>query len=172
MHNKGVCHRDLKPENLLLDENANLKITDFGLATKFTDKDSSIRILNTPCGSPPYIAPEIHSLKYLGIQVDMWSMGIILYVLLVGNTLWGEPTNEDEEFVFFLKNYNDLSVFPWDKFSGSDSLLELLRGLLNPNVKGRWVSKNFRDNEWFMQANGLLDYNGIYPKFEDYTYFF
>jgi serine/threonine-protein kinase Chk1 len=58
MHTKGIVHRDLKPENILLDSEGNLKITDFGLATLFK-KNGVRRRLQTSCGTPPYIAPEV-----------------------------------------------------------------------------------------------------------------
>jgi serine/threonine-protein kinase Chk1 len=88
---------------MLLDQYANLKIGDFGLATKFTDKANNVRILNTPCGTPPYVAPEIHDQCYIGTRVDLWSCAIILYVLMAGNTPWAEPTRMDNEFVSFLQ---------------------------------------------------------------------
>ncbi len=63
------------------------------------------RILKTPCGSPPYLAPEIKKMIYEGNQVDLWSCGIILYVMLIGNTIWSEPSLEDKDFYTFLQNY-------------------------------------------------------------------
>nr|KAJ3420006.1 Chk1 protein kinase [Polyrhizophydium stewartii] len=88
LHGMGVSHRDLKPENMLLDNRGNLKISDFGLATVFKFKGVT-RVLTTPCGTPPYVAPEIHHMKYNGDSVDIWSAGIILYVLLAGKLLCG-----------------------------------------------------------------------------------
>ena len=104
LHSLGVCHRDLKPENILLDECGNLKLSDFGLATVFRHKGIK-RLLKTPCGSPPYLAPEIRQMLYEGNQVDLWSCGIILFVLLIGNTAWSEPSENDPDFLTFLQNY-------------------------------------------------------------------
>ncbi|TLD06858.1 Pkinase-domain-containing protein, partial [Venturia nashicola] len=80
-HRHKIVHRDLKPENLLLDDQLNVKIADFGLSNIMTDGN----FLKTSCGSPNYAAPEVISGKlYAGPEVDVWSCGVILYVLLCG----------------------------------------------------------------------------------------
>ncbi|XP_068084955.1 maternal embryonic leucine zipper kinase [Anabrus simplex] len=83
LHEHGYAHRDLKPENVLLDKDQNLKLIDFGLCAKPTGGLESH--LYTSCGSPTYAAPElILGKKYLGSEVDIWSMGVLLYALLCG----------------------------------------------------------------------------------------
>ena len=81
-HELDIIHRDLKPENLLYDsssDHAIIKISDFGLA-RFVGSD----LATTACGTPSYLAPEILSGKPYGKEVDYWSVGIILYIMLCG----------------------------------------------------------------------------------------
>lgn len=80
-HNHHIVHRDLKAENLLLDEKMNVKIADFGFSNYYSVNDR----LKTWCGSPPYAAPEVFEGKnYVGPEVDIWSLGVVLYVLVCG----------------------------------------------------------------------------------------
>uniref|UniRef100_A0A915DZD9 Protein kinase domain-containing protein n=1 Tax=Ditylenchus dipsaci TaxID=166011 RepID=A0A915DZD9_9BILA len=81
LHNFNIVHRDLKAENLLLDSNWQIKLADFGFSN-FFNRDET---LNTFCGSPPYAAPEVFEGKrYAGPEIDIWSLGVVLYVLVCG----------------------------------------------------------------------------------------
>lgn len=83
-HSRGVSHRDLKPENLLLDENENLKVSDFGLSA-LPEHLRQDGLLHTQCGTPAYVAPEVVRKRgYNGFKADTWSCGVILYALLAG----------------------------------------------------------------------------------------
>ncbi|KAM9032524.1 LOW QUALITY PROTEIN: serine/threonine-protein kinase SIK2 [Sarcophilus harrisii] len=88
-HSRKIVHRDLKAENLLLDNNMNIKIADFGFGNFFKSGEP----LATWCGSPPYAAPEVfEGQQYEGPQLDIWSMGVVLYVLVCGALPFDGPT--------------------------------------------------------------------------------
>jgi serine/threonine protein kinase len=85
LHEKNIVHRDLKAENLMLDDDKNLKIIDFGLSNDMTGKES----LTTQCGSMAYSAPELLGSSQYGKEVDIWSIGVCLYVLMTGTLPFG-----------------------------------------------------------------------------------
>ncbi|KAJ3732714.1 snf 1 [Lentinula guzmanii] len=95
-HRLKIVHRDLKPENVLLDDGLNVKIADFGLSSEISDGD----FLSTSCGSPNYAAPEvIRGAVYAGPEIDVWSSGVILYVMLCGRL----PFEDEDVQILFQK---------------------------------------------------------------------
>jgi serine/threonine protein kinase len=87
MHRRGIAHRDIKPENILLDADGNVKLSDFGLSKSLGDE----RLTGTACGSPGYAAPELFSGRpYDPKKSDLWSCGVVLYVMVTGALPWTE----------------------------------------------------------------------------------
>lgn len=139
-HRHKIVHRDLKPENLLLDENLNVKIADFGLSNIMTDGN----FLKTSCGSPNYAAPEVIGGKlYAGPEVDVWSCGVILYVLLVGRL----PFDDEHIPSLFAKIARGTYSMPQWMPSGAANLI---KKMLVVNPVQRATIDDIRKDPWFM----------------------
>ncbi|KAL4994757.1 kinase-like domain-containing protein [Aspergillus recurvatus] len=166
MHSKGVGHRDIKPENILLTADGNLKIADFGLATLFEYKGGT-KLSTTFCGSPPYIAPEVITCSsrnqakgpgYRPDVADIWSCGIVLFVLLAGNTPWDSPTEDSYEFHEYVTTNSRTSDELWQKLP--TATLSLLRGMLNIDAQARFSLEDVRRHPWFTRQNKHLTPEG------------
>lgn len=167
IHSKGVSHRDLKPENILMSEGGDLKIADFGLATMFAHKDRR-KLSSTLCGSPPYIAPEIllcrrpsaaaPAPKYDPELADIWSCGVILFVLLVGNTPWDEPSSSSWEFQEYRRTSGRSSDPLWARIP--PDALSLLRGMMNVDPASRFSFARVRQHPWSTRSNPHLSPEG------------
>ena len=145
-HAHGVYHRDLKPENLLVDENGNLKVTDFGLSA-LTDQIRPDGLLHTLCGTPAYVAPEILSKKgYEGAKVDVWSCGIILFVLAAGFL----PFNDPNVMNMYRKIYRGEYRCPrWM----SPDLKRFVSRLLDINPETRITIDEILKDPWFVKGD-------------------
>ncbi|KAK6266401.1 hypothetical protein QUC31_017238 [Theobroma cacao] len=151
-HSRGVFHRDLKPENLLLDENWNLKVSDFGLSA-VTDQVRPDGLLHTLCGTPAYVAPEILAKKgYDGAKVDVWSCGIVLYVLHAGYL----PFNDPNLMVMYRRIYKGEFRFP--KWTSPD-LRRFLGRLLDPNPETRITLDEIINDPWFKKGYKEIKFN-------------
>ncbi|KAJ8540549.1 hypothetical protein K7X08_035694 [Anisodus acutangulus] len=151
-HSCGVSHRDLKPENLLLDENENLKVTDFGLSA-LPEQLLNDGLLYTQCGTPAYIAPEIIRNKgYNGGKVDIWSCGVILYVLLTGCLPFQDANLVNLYRKIFKAEYR---FPPWL----STEAKRLISRILVPNPQKRISITGIMKDPWFRK--GFEMSNGI-----------
>uniref|UniRef100_A0A8C4N242 Maternal embryonic leucine zipper kinase n=1 Tax=Eptatretus burgeri TaxID=7764 RepID=A0A8C4N242_EPTBU len=146
VHGQGFAHRDLKPENLLIDENHNLKLIDFGLCAK--PKGGLECRLQTCCGSPAYAAPElIRGKAYIGSEADLWSMGVLLYALLCGFL----PFDDENVMVLYRKIQRGKYELPsWL----SSSSIQLLNQLLQVEPKQRISIKELLVHPWLTQEYG------------------
>nr|XP_002743130.3 maternal embryonic leucine zipper kinase isoform X5 [Callithrix jacchus]XP_035108064.2 maternal embryonic leucine zipper kinase isoform X5 [Callithrix jacchus] len=143
VHSQGYAHRDLKPENLLFDEYHKLKLIDFGLCAK--PKGNKDYHLQTCCGSLAYAAPElIQGKSYLGSEADVWSMGILLYVLMCGFL----PFDDDNIMALYKKIMRGKYDVP--KWLSRSSIL-LLQQMLQVDPKKRISMKNLLNHPWIMQ---------------------
>ncbi|XP_076029275.1 serine/threonine-protein kinase MARK2-like isoform X30 [Oratosquilla oratoria] len=156
-HQKKIIHRDLKAENLLLDSEMVIKIADFGFSNEFTPGNK----LDTFCGSPPYAAPELfQGKKYDGPEVDVWSLGVILYTLVSGSLPFdGSNLKELRERVLRGK-YR----IPFYMSTDCENLLKKFlvlnparRASLETIMKDRWMNIGYEEDELKPYAEPELD---------------
>lgn len=145
-HQLGVMHRDIKPENFLLtdrSEQAVIKAADFGLCTYFQPGQRFRHIV----GSAYYVAPEVLQKNY-SYEADMWSLGVVLYILLCGlPPFWGDT--EEEIFKMVLKSDLDFKTAPWP--SVSEQAKDCVRQLLDRNVSKRITAAQVLQHPWLTQ---------------------
>ena len=166
IHKHNIVHRDIKPENLLLKHNNILAIIDFGLSNQYKDN----KTLNTPCGSPCYAAPEmILGRKYNGLNVDIWSSGIVLYAMVCGYLPF-EDKNNDKLYKKILNGHFEMP----DRLS--PECKDLIKRILIVNPKKRiqlddiishpflhkgmeWYKETFNDK--YFPSNNEVNYDII-----------
>jgi len=146
LHSKGIAHRDLKPENLLSlgsGENEVIKVADFGLSKNFGDEK-----MMTSCGSPGYVAPEVLECETYDKAVDMWSIGVIIYILLVGYP----PFYADNDPALFKKIMACEYEFGegWDAISYEAK--DLVKNLLVKDPKKRLTATQVLKHPWIIGA--------------------
>ncbi|CAN4109722.1 unnamed protein product [Withania somnifera] len=146
-HKHGVIHRDLKPENFLYankKENSPLKAIDFGLSIFFKPGEKFSEIV----GSPYYMAPEVLKRNY-GPEIDIWSAGVILYILLCGvPPFWAESEQGVAQAI--LRGAIDFKREPWPSISNSAK--NLVRQMLEPDPKLRLTAKQVLEHPWLQNA--------------------
>lgn len=172
-HRLHICHRDLKPENILLDaETLDVKLIDFGMAALQPEG----KLLSTPCGSPHYAAPEVISSRaYDGTQADVWSCGVILYVMLTGTTPYNYSSDGDIKPLF-------QSIARADYYMPPNLTLEakdLIRKIFVTKPKKRITMDGVWDHPLLHKYDEEFEYTGSagtkeaaigpIPKIEDWT---
>lgn len=139
LHNTvHIAHRDIKLENILLDHKWNVKLIDFGLSGVFTPQDP---FFTRACGTPTYVAPElVYNIKYTA-SVDIWAIGVVLYTLTTGFLPFAD--NDYHRLASLI--LNSRPMFPEYV---SESLQELINGMLTKDSSKRFTLKNIMESEW------------------------
>lgn len=148
MHGKGVVHRDLKLENILVDDNMNLKVADFGFATF-----RKVHNLKSYRGTMTYMAPEIKEGKnYDGMQIDMFSTGVILFIIVQGIFPFKEA--KKDEYFYNLLLQGDYATY-WKKTGGqnlSEDFKDLILKLFSYDGKNRPTPAEIRAHPWMSKG--------------------
>uniref|UniRef100_A0A3Q2W639 non-specific serine/threonine protein kinase n=1 Tax=Haplochromis burtoni TaxID=8153 RepID=A0A3Q2W639_HAPBU len=142
LHSRNVAHRDLKCENLFLDAKYNLKVGDFGLSKTLTYVDGRVVLSRTFCGTSLYAAPEVlHSIPYDPKVSDVWSMGVVLYMMLYGSVPFNCSNVKKQAQLQKKRRFN----FPKDP-PVSPEAKDLIRRILHPIVEQRPYEQHFGDS--------------------------
>lgn len=145
IHSKGIVHRDLKPENLLLEsqsDDTSIRLTDFGLSRIYTQS----MMMQTACGTPGYVAPEILAGEGYTFAVDMWSAGVIMYILLCGYPPFYDENDAKLFEAILHANYTFHSPY-WDHIS--EDAKNLIRQLLVVDPTKRLTAEQALNCTWF-----------------------
>lgn len=166
-HDQKVAHRDLKPENLLLvskDDDADLKLADFGFAHRVTSETC----LTTQCGTPGYVAPEVLEGIAYGVKSDMWSIGVITYILLGGYPPFIE-SNQRELFRKIRKAQFEFHPEYWGQVS--QDAKDLISALLTADPSKRLSAKEALQNGWITERDEALAGKDLGKNLEEFKKF-
>jgi serine/threonine protein kinase len=154
-HQKGVYHRDIKPENLLLDGDFMLKIADFGLSALHEDGDGGISMLHTECGTRGYMAPEILAHRaYDGAKADVWSAGVVLFIMLSGFPPFQIAASSDWWFRAVLKNqYEAFWNAHLRSAQFSPGAMRLLSRVFCADPNSRITIEQIKEDPWFDESS-------------------
>ncbi|XP_051236016.1 testis-specific serine/threonine-protein kinase 6 [Dicentrarchus labrax] len=153
LHSRDVAHRDIKCENLLLDRFHNLKVCDFGFSKSLTYIDGRMVLSETYCGTSSYAAPEIlRSFPYNPKVSDVWSMGIVLYMMLYA-TMPYDANNVTKMVGIQMQHNIDFPNSP----SVSSEAKDLIRSLLHPVVEKRITISNILQSSWVLREGRMED---------------
>ncbi|KAA6377195.1 MAG: putative Calcium/calmodulin-dependent protein kinase type 1 [Streblomastix strix] len=163
MHDRGIAHRDLKPENILY-ENDNvlspIKLSDFGFSKIIGEK----QMMETCCGTPSYVAPEVLARKGYGQECDLWSIGVIMYMLLCGFPPFYDE-NEAALFKIIQKGQFEFTSPHWNQISPLAK--DLISNLLVVDPKKRYTADQALKHPWFTEALPTHKLDETYKKIKE-----
>ncbi|CAE7805733.1 cmk-1, partial [Symbiodinium microadriaticum] len=148
LHYRHIVHRDIKPENILMVDktaNSSVKLTDFGFAARCPND----HCLREACGSPSYVAPEVLKRVPYGRPADVWSLGVVGYILLCGYTPF-DASSDKEMFELTKRGQYQFHSDAWDMIS--DEAKDLISHLLVVNPESRFTARQALDHPWFARA--------------------
>ena len=159
LHENNIAHCDLKPENILLGKNYSIKLSDFGFSQEFNREKGNL--LHKKLGTPNYSSPDIRlafTKGYDGIKNDIFSLGVLLFVITIGNFPFESPTYSDEKYKFIIKgNYNRFWEF-FNYIDISEEFKDLINHLLSLNPTKRLSTEEILRHIWIIKHLGL-NYN-------------
>ena len=139
MHSMNICHRDIKPENILFDSKQHVKLIDFDFSCYYSNKET---YLNEDLGTPSYACPEMHNgIQYKPELADVWSCGILLYVMVCGYCPFSEE-DEIENQKLIIKGEYEIPPFI------SESLSDLIRHMIETDAMKRYTFKDVMEHPW------------------------
>jgi len=168
VHSMGIAHRDLKPENLLLANESGqpefMKIADFGLSKDF----GSEGVLKTQLGTPDYVAPEVILGEEYGVEVDIWSIGVIIYILLCGYPPFDGETQKDL-FDAILSAKFAMDTTEWDNVSSEAK--KFVQKLLVAEPKDRYTAEQALKDPWILKYQSTPTSSTSYSSFSKHETF-
>lgn len=147
-HSKKIAHRDIKPENIMMGVDGDIKLIDFGLSKQMKNKK-----MKTIVGTPYYIAPEVLEGKY-NVKCDIWSLGVIMYILLSGYLPFG-GNNAKEVFDKVKEGAPSFKQKEWKRVS--PEAIDLIQHMLVVNTSKRYTAEQWLKHKWFDVAKGMID---------------
>lgn len=171
LHSKGIVHRDLKPENILLkskkgpgqQNSADIKLADFGFA-RYLPKDG--KGCTTACGTPGYVAPEIIVGMPYTTSVDVWSLGIIVYILLCGYPPFYH-NQQNKLFQLIRKAKYEFDSPYWDNIS--ESAKDLIRHCLTVDISSRFTIKQVKEHPWISTDASSTPIDGLLQELQRFN---
>ena len=157
LHNMGIIHRDIKPENILCNSSLfDVKIADFGFSKLVFPKEK----LDFPCGTINYIAPEVIARKGYTTKADMWSLGIIFYLIMRGRLPFDGKSKDEiiHQVIYDEPDYTNKSFLRLSKNCQS-----VIKGLLNKDPDLRFSAEDLMHHPWFMEMQKQLDQQSLKP---------